>query len=128
MNRVPIPQADANLGRKVWQTFRREFSPLDALRLMRDNLGDIFQVNLPGFSPVFLCGPKYSRFVLVDGRDYFLWRTESDPVTKLLRHGLLVEDGDFHAQSRLLNAPFYFLKEMTISPNPWLWQLPGSGY
>ena len=53
-----------------------------------------------GFNPVFLSGPKHSRFVLVDGRDNFLWRTESDPVTKLLRHGLLVEDGAFHAKLR----------------------------
>ena len=95
-----IPQADADLGLQVLQAFRREKSPLAALRVMRDNLGDIFQVNLPGFRPVFLSGPRYSRFVLVEGRDNFLWRTESDPVTRLLRHGLLVEDGESHDQLR----------------------------
>ncbi len=67
---------------------------------MRDNLGDIFQVNLPGFHPVFLSGPQYGRFVLVEGRHNFRWRTENDPVTKLLRHGLLVEDGEAHARLR----------------------------
>jgi cytochrome P450 len=96
----PIPQADATLGLQVLQAFQREKSPLAALRLMRDNLGDIFQISIPGFDPIFLSGPKYSRFVLVDGRDYFLRRTESDPVTRLLRHGLLVEDGDLHDRLR----------------------------
>jgi cytochrome P450 len=67
---------------------------------MRDNLGDIFQVSLPGFHTVFLSGPEYSRFVLVDGRQNFLWRSEGDPVTRLLRHGLLVEDGAPHDQLR----------------------------
>ena len=96
----PIPQADAELGLQVLKAFRRERSPLVALRLMRDNLGDIFQINLPGFKPVFMSGPKYSRFVLVDGRENFLWRNESDPVTRLLRHGLLVEDGTPHDRLR----------------------------
>ena len=95
-----IPQANADLGLQVLQAFRREKSPLAALRVMRDNLGDIFQVNLPGFHPVFLSGPKYSRYVLVEGHDHFLWRTESDPVTRLLRHGLLVEDGEAHDKLR----------------------------
>ena len=96
----PIPQADADLGLQVLQAFLREKSPLAALRVMRDNLGDIFQVNLPGFRPVFLSGPEYSRFVLVEGRENFLWRTEGDPVTRLLRHGLLVEDGASHDRLR----------------------------
>ena len=96
----PIPQANAELGLQVLQSFLYEKSPLAALRVMRDNLGDIFQVNLPGFRPVFLSGPEYSRFVLVDGRQNFLWRSEGDPVTRLLRHGLLVEDGASHDQLR----------------------------
>lgn len=96
----PIPQADAELGLQVLQAFLQEKSPLAALRVMRDNLGDIFQVTLPGFRPVFLSGPEYSRFVLVDGRQNFLWRSEGDPVTRLLRHGLLVEDGASHDQLR----------------------------
>jgi cytochrome P450 len=96
----PIPQANAELGLQVLQSFLYEKSPLAALRVMRDNLGDIFQVNLPGFRPVFLSGPEYSRFVLVDGRQNFLWRSEGDPVTRLLRHGLLVEDGTSHDRLR----------------------------
>ena len=95
-----IPQADAELGLQVLRSFLHEKSPLAALRVMRDNLGDIFQVSLPGFHPVFLSGPGYSRFVLVDGRHNFLWRTDGDPVTQLLRQGLLVEDGASHDQLR----------------------------
>lgn len=95
-----IPKADADLGLQVLQAFIRQKSPLAALRVMRDNLGDIFQVSLPGFRPVFLSGPKYCRFVLVEGRENFLWRTKGDPVTRLLRHGLLVEDGAAHDRLR----------------------------
>ena len=38
-------------------------------------------------------------------RHKFLWRTERDPVTRLLRHGLLVEDGQNHDDLRALMEP-----------------------
>jgi cytochrome P450 len=38
-------------------------------------------------------------------KDHFLWRAENDPVTRLLRHGVLVEDGDFHDELRGYIAP-----------------------
>jgi cytochrome P450 len=43
-----------------------------------------------------LVGPEANRFLLVEEKDNFRWRAESDPVTHLLRHGVLVEDGDSH--------------------------------
>jgi cytochrome P450 len=80
----------------VLRAFWQERSPLSALKILRDHLGYIFQIVLPGFRPIVLSGPKYNRFLLVSGRENFHWRTESDPVTGLLRHGVLVEDGERH--------------------------------
>ena len=67
---------------------------------MRRQLGYVFRPKLPGFSPVVLAGPEATHFALVDGRDRLRWRTESDPVTGLLRHGLLVEDDASHDRLR----------------------------
>jgi cytochrome P450 len=92
----PIPVAEPKTGLKVLRAFREERSPLAALRILRDHLGHIFQIALPGFRPIVLSGPKYNRFLLVSGRKNFHWRTEGDPVTGLLRHGVLVEDGERH--------------------------------
>jgi cytochrome P450 len=92
----PIPVAEPQTGREVLRAFLKERSPLAALKILRDHLGHIFQIVLPGFRPIVLSGPKYNRFLLVSGRENFHWRTESDPVTGLLRHGVLVEDGKSH--------------------------------
>jgi len=45
-------------------------------------------------------GPQAARFVLVSHRNYLSWRPEGDPVVDLLRQGLLVTDGDLHANLR----------------------------
>jgi cytochrome P450 len=71
-------------------------SLLAGLEAMHQELGNIFEINLPGFQPVVMVGPDFSREVLVTHRQQFRWRNDSDPVTHLLRHGLLVEDGAYH--------------------------------
>ncbi len=50
-------------------------------------------------------GPEFNRQVLVTDRDKFSWRGESDPVVKLLRHGILVEDGAEHDRLRACMEP-----------------------
>ena len=80
----------------------KERHPLAALEVFRAEAGDVFQINLPGFKPVFLVGPEAARFVLVEGREQLRWRNAADPVAKLLRHGVLVEDGEAHAELRKL--------------------------
>ncbi|MCA9964152.1 MAG: cytochrome P450, partial [Anaerolineales bacterium] len=92
-----LPFADAQTGLHVLQALLRQRSLLAALETMHAEVGDIFQVTLPLFDPVFVTGPANNRQLLVTGRDQFNWRTESDAVTKLLGHGLLVEDGENHA-------------------------------
>jgi len=68
-------------------------------------MGDIFRLSLPGFKPVVLVGPEANRFVLVTARNHFLWRPEGDPVTRLLRHGVLVQDGEEHDTLRRIMNP-----------------------
>jgi cytochrome P450 len=82
-------------------------SPLAALQVFNDELGDVFCPWLPGFSPTVLVGPEAARFVLVDARKELRWRNEDDPITRLLGHGLLVEDGDIHNELRRLMNPIF---------------------
>ena len=79
---------------------RRSF--LAALEVMQAEVGDVFQITLPSFEPAVFSGPIFNRCVLVSQRHEFLWRPERDPVTRLLRHGLLVEDGEEHDALRAL--------------------------
>ena len=76
----------------MWQ--RRTI--LAALEVFHRELGDIFRITLPGFKPIMLAWPDANRFVLITSRGDLRWRTEGDPVTSLLRHGVLVTDGEEH--------------------------------
>jgi cytochrome P450 len=93
------------MGLKVTRELLRRRTPLAALEVMKQRLGNIFQITLPRFNPALFVGPEASREIMVTGRDHFSWRTESDPVCKLLRRGLLVVDGEEHDQYRALMDP-----------------------
>jgi cytochrome P450 len=98
MSFPPSPNASAGLA-----ALKELFGPrnlLGALSAMRQELGYVFRMRLPGFSPVFLSGAQATHYALTEGRAGLNWRNESDPVTGLLRHGLLVEDGEAHDQLR----------------------------
>jgi cytochrome P450 len=56
-------------------------------------------------------GPEANRQILVAERDHFDWRTEDDPVTILLRRGLLVVDGDEHDRLRQLMDPSLYKRQ-----------------
>lgn len=106
MKRIPTPNDNAALP--ALRQLVRERHVLAALEAIHDVLGDVFQLPLPGFNAVMLVGPEANRLVLVEERDRLLWRAESDPVTRLLRHGVLVEDGDAHeALRRALNPALH---------------------
>jgi cytochrome P450 len=102
---VAIPTADQNTGLDALSAAVRQRSLLPALEVMHAQVGDIFQITLPSFKPVVLAGPDYARQVLVTERENFCWRNERDPLTSLLRHGLLVEDGQSHRELRALMEP-----------------------
>jgi cytochrome P450 len=97
---ITIPQPNNATSLQALRALLRQRSVLAALEVFHADLGDIFQIPLPGFNPVMLVGPEANRFVLVEQRDKLRWRAEADPVTRLLRHGVLVEDGDSHDDLR----------------------------
>jgi cytochrome P450 len=99
----PLP--DRRAGLLALRVLLREGSVLPVLRVLHDTMGDVFRLPLPGFNPVVLVGPEANRFVHVTARHELHWRMRSDPITRLLRHGLLVEDGEDHDQLRRLIAP-----------------------
>ncbi len=99
------PAADGPATVSILKALARDRSLLAAMETMHDELGDVFQINLPRFQPVVISGPELNRQVLVTGRENFRWRGETDPVAKLLRHGLLVEDGPEHDRLRACMEP-----------------------
>lgn len=101
----PLPQADGPEGLTILRELIRTRSPLRALELMQQHVGNLFQINAPGFCPAVMAGPEYNRHVLLTGRDEYQWRTESDPVTELLRRGVLVIDGEEHDRVRACMEP-----------------------
>ncbi len=90
------PEPEGPTGLRALQAMWRHKTILAALEVFHADLGDIFRITLPGFRPIMLAGPEAGRFVLVSGRSDLRWRTEGDPVTNLLRRGVLVTDGDEH--------------------------------
>jgi cytochrome P450 len=96
----PIPVPDPQTGLLALRSMLKERHPLAALQVFHAQMGDIFRINLPGFTPVVMVGPQAARFVLVQARGDLRWRNETDPVTHLLGHGVLVEDGQVHDDLR----------------------------
>ena len=94
-------------GRLALRALLKEGSPLGPLKVMAEQLGRFFQIPIPGFRPFVVFGPEANRKVLVTERDKVLWRN-TDPVTDLLRRGVLVTDGAEHDHYReLMQAPFH---------------------
>jgi cytochrome P450 len=92
------------MGWEALQSFLMEGSPLGPLKVMAKQIGYFFQIPLPGFRPFVVFGPEANRKILVTERDKIL-RRNTDPVTDLLRHGVLVVDGEEHDHYRELMEP-----------------------
>lgn len=114
MNGCPFPVADGETGLQVLKGLMKTRSLLTALTIMQDKVGNAFQINLPGFKPVIMAGPEANRQIMITERHRFSWRSPSDPtlrsgqdpVTRLLRQGVLVVDGELHDELRsLMNPP-----------------------
>jgi cytochrome P450 len=85
----------------------KEGSPLGPLKVMAKHVGRFFQIPIPGFRPYVVFGPEANRKVLVTERNKVLWRN-TDPVTELLRHSVLVTDGKEHDHYRqLMESPLH---------------------
>lgn len=100
---IPLPGPIIGLAglRAMWQ--RR--GVIGAFEAFHRALGDVFRLPLPGFSAVVLAGPEAARFLMVTARDDLRWRIPADPITRLLRHGVLVEDGTTHDALRAAMSP-----------------------
>ncbi len=103
-DREQAPTPGGVAAREAAQAFRRG-GVLAALDALHETLGDTFQLPLPGFRSVVLVGPEAARFVLTESREGLLWRAEQDPVTRLLRRGMLVVDGAEHDELRRIMTP-----------------------
>lgn len=101
----PFPEPDGQAGLAALRVLVRNGSMLASLEALHQHLGEGFRLNLPGFRPVVVSGPEAGRQVLISQRNALAWRTPTDPVTRLLRHGLLVEDGVQHAGLRAHISP-----------------------
>jgi cytochrome P450 len=95
---VPVPPPQSGL--RALQAIIRHKTPLAALESFHADMGNAYRAQLPGFSPIILVGAAAGRFVLVSSRDDFRWRVDTDPVTHLLRFGVLVVDGEQHDKMR----------------------------
>ena len=73
----------------------RERSLLGPLRVMYQRVGRVFKIPLRAFHPYVVAGARANRQVLVSERGRVRWRN-SDPVTDVLRRGVLVTDGTEH--------------------------------
>ena len=97
-------QVSKETGRAALIALIKERSPLGPLKVMAERIGRYFQIPIPGFRPFVVFGSAANRKVLVTERNKVLWRN-TDPVTDLLRRGVLVTDGEEHAHYRRLMEP-----------------------
>jgi cytochrome P450 len=91
----------ADTGRAVLDTLLTEGFLLGSLKVMARKVGRFFRIPIPGFRPFVVFGPEANRKVLVTEQNKVLWRN-TDPVTDLLRQGVLVTDGKEHDRYREL--------------------------
>jgi cytochrome P450 len=95
---------DYETGKRVLRAFLRERSLLSPLQIMYERMGHFFQIPLASFHPYVVGGPEANRKVLVTDRNKVRWRS-TDPVTDVLRQGVLVTDGEEHDLYRGLMEP-----------------------
>lgn len=120
----PLPTADNQAGLQILKGLLQERSLLAALSLMRKYVGNAFQITLPGFRPAVFTFPEAIRQILVTDRHKLLWRPKSDPVTRLLRRGVLVLDGAEHDELRGQMEPL--LQRRNVLPHiPAFWAYTG---
>ncbi len=90
-----------------WQALRELFrarSLLGPLSVLYRRFGRVFQIPLSAFHPYVVGGPEANRKVLVSERSRLLWRNP-DPVTDVLRRGVLITDSEEHDRYRSLMEP-----------------------
>jgi cytochrome P450 len=101
---MALKSVSGQTGRDALESMLREGSRLGPLKVMAKQIGRVFQIPIPGFQPFVMFRPEANRKILVTERNKVLWRN-TDPVTDLLRRGVLVVDGEEHDHDRELMEP-----------------------
>lgn len=105
-NAKEIPSLNrSKSGPQALKAFMDTRNALAALQVFQGEVGDIFQLTLPGFKPIVVAGPEAAHTILATQRQAFSWRPAGDPVARLLRQGLLVTDGELHDHLRHTMMP-----------------------
>src|SRR5512140_3902073 len=99
-----MQRLDAETGRQALKELLRGRALLGPLSVLYRRVGRVFQIPLSGFHPYVVGGPEANRKVLVSERNRLHWRNP-DPVTDVLRRGVLVTDGEEHDHYRSLMEP-----------------------
>lgn len=94
------PRPSGQIGLKALRGIIQRKSIIGALETLHAEMGDIFRLPMPGFNPIMLVGEEANRLIAHDWKDYLQWRMPNEPITLLLRHGVLVEDGAEHDRIR----------------------------
>jgi cytochrome P450 len=106
IKRVPaLPGENDYSFRRTW---RARHDVLDLLREGYLEYGPVFGMRLMHDRQVFMIGPEANHFMLVTGRENFVWRYGrlGDLIT-LLGDGLLTTDGAYHDTSRAIMMPSF---------------------
>lgn len=101
----PVPTIGKSQARRVLKDLVSQRSLLAGMSAIHQELGNLFAIRMLGFNPVIVAGPAGARELLVSKQQEFKWRMANDPVTRLLRHGVLVEDGESHDRLRSYMQP-----------------------
>lgn len=108
--RHKAPPSVANLSpqkglRILWLLRKGARALPQALEVLRAELGDVFVIKLGKFERVVIAHPEGLREALVEKREAFAWRVGDEPIVRLLRRGLLVQDGREHLELRKILEP-----------------------
>jgi cytochrome P450 len=117
----PVPNPPPLVGLRALRGIIRRRSIIGALEVFHREMGDVFRLSVPGFNPIVLAGPEACHFVLIEARDQVRWRMEREPITLLLNHGVLVEDGDSHDHLRRAMNPSLH-KQMILRQIKAMWR------
>jgi cytochrome P450 len=106
VRRVPMPRGDNGLSlRRTWRARH------DVLELLRESYyrhGPVFGMRILHDRQVFLIGPEANHFMLVSGRENFVWRFgRMGDLLTLIGDGLLTTDGAYHDTSRAIMMPAF---------------------
>jgi cytochrome P450 len=94
------PRPSGQIGLKALQGIIKRKSVIGALETLHVEMGDIFRLPMPGFSPVVLVGAEANKLIANDWKDDLQWRMPNEPITILLHEGVLVTDGKQHDDIR----------------------------